>query len=1056
MKKTSVLFLIALTIAFLYPVQSLHSQTYKFQKYGANSGICHQFIYSINQDNNGFIWMASGIGICRFDGFSFGYKTRDSLPETQSSISYKDKYGRLWFGYNDGSIAIYNGKKFTILRANTDNSSVINHFAEDSYGNVLAATQNAGLISIDKDLKKSNITDPFKGKLIYTLVLIAENRLLIGTSNGLELYAYDKDPSKIHFLSIVKETPLTKINCIQQSLKQGIFWIGTEDAGLFKLTVHGNDRFDIDNPSKSIKLQDEDIQSILEDPQGYIWIATKAKGLFRASLDLSSHKILDDVLVFNSTNGLDQDAIKCIFRDREGNIWVGTYGSGLEELVNESFTYFNFKNEIRENNILAVCAVKDGFWVGGTNAIVHVKSDGSGKSDVYGPSKGLPEGEVTALFQDSKEDLWIGTASKGVYILSKGSERIHSYQQTENSLGNSINSISGSKENIYISTKNGIYHINTITHKQEHFSTSEGIPPLPYNNVHQVFIDPKNNGWVATRSNALFSLNTDITFNPKGAGELEFSAITEDESGNLWAGTNGNGIFEFLKDTLFYFNKNLGLKSDYCYTLTADLKGNIWAGHQQGISRINTKTHQVKVYGNEYVSGDVNANAASRDSKGNILLGTTDGLIIVETTKNRLTAMAPLPNITSIVINDKEYSPFDKIVLPYGSYRMRIEFIGLNYANADQVTYQYKLEGFDPVWSEPTKNRNVIYSKLTFGDYQFVLKAFNGDGICCQEPVIFYLKIRKPFWSTWWFYVIIAVLLIVSVYYIIKTREEKQRKFQAYLEKLLDERTREVREQKEEIELKNRDITDSINYAQRIQASILPSLRKLQHIFTGSFVYYAPRDIVSGDFYWFEVIPDTSKFLVVCADSTGHGVPGAFMSIIGTTLLKDIYTRSDVQKPSDILNLLDRELKSTLNQNIEGERPSDGMDIIVCEIDIKTYITRFSSAMRPFIVYQNGEQLYFKGSRSSIGGQTKEEKCFEDVELQLTKGDLIYMFSDGYPDQFGGPMGKKFKMVRLRNLLKDIHQKPMEEQFNYVKSNFEIWKDELEQVDDVLFMGIKI
>jgi serine phosphatase RsbU (regulator of sigma subunit) len=180
------------------------------------------------------------------------------------------------------------------------------------------------------------------------------------------------------------------------------------------------------------------------------------------------------------------------------------------------------------------------------------------------------------------------------------------------------------------------------------------------------------------------------------------------------------------------------------------------------------------------------------------------------------------------------------------------------------------------------------------------------------------------------------------------------------------------------------------------------------------------------------------------------------MSLIGTTLLKDIFNRPDVAKPSDILMHLDNELKSTLNQNLEGERPNDGMDIIVCEIDIVTYKVCFSSAMRPFIVYQNGEQLYFKGSRSSIGGQIKEEKVFDDIELQLTKGDLIYMFSDGYPDQFGGPHGKKFKMVRLRNLLKDIHQKPMEEQYNYVKSNFELWQGNLEQIDDVIFMGIKI
>jgi serine phosphatase RsbU (regulator of sigma subunit) len=515
-------------------------------------------------------------------------------------------------------------------------------------------------------------------------------------------------------------------------------------------------------------------------------------------------------------------------------------------------------------------------------------------------------------------------------------------------------------------------------------------------------------------------------------------------------------VFLFLKDTINYFTPHEGLKSDYCYSLNTDQAGNIWIGHQLGVSRINTKTHQVKTYGSEYISGDINFNAVAINNDGKILFGTTDGMVLYEQKKENSGLTPPIPNITSLIINDKEYSVNERIILPFSYYRMRVEFIGLQYSNPEQVTYQFQLEGFDPDWSEVSKNRVAVYSRLPDGNYTFRLKACNGDGTCSEKSMLFELKVRKPFWKAWWFFMLCIVGLVGTVYYIIKSRERKQKEFQVYLEQLLEERTREVRVQKEEIELKNRDITDSINYAQRIKASILPSLRKLQHIFTGSFVYYAPRDIVSGDFYWFEVIPNTTKFLVVCADSTGHGVPGAFMSIIGTTLLKDIYTRSNIDKPSNILNLLDHELKSTLNQNVEGERPNDGMDIIVCEIDINTYYTRFASAMRPFIVYQNGEQLYFKGSRSSIGGQMKEEKVFEDVELQLTKGDLIYMFSDGYPDQFGGPMGKKFKMVRLRNLLKDIHQKPMEEQYNYIKSNFELWKDELEQVDDVLFMGIKI
>ena len=215
---------------------------------------------------------------------------------------------------------------------------------------------------------------------------------------------------------------------------------------------------------------------------------------------------------------------------------------------------------------------------------------------------------------------------------------------------------------------------------------------------------------------------------------------------------------------------------------------------------------------------------------------------------------------------------------------------------------------------------------------------------------------------------------------------------------------------------------------------------------------------MSGDFYWYEKVAE-DRFMVVCADSTGHGVPGAFMSMIGTTLIKDICLRSGIQKPSQVLTTLDNEVRESLNQNMETSGSNDGMDIIVAEIDMKTYKFTVSSAMRPVIIYSGGEQIYVKGNRSSIGGQLDEdrlEKEFIDQEYQLNKGDIIYMFSDGYPDQFGGPLGRKFKMVRLKNLLRDIHNKSMDEQYSYIKSNFFLWKEHLEHVDDVLFMGIKL
>lgn len=1055
MKKVLLFPGIAITLFLISSLLPAKAQFYKFQKYGSDKGICHPFVYSINQDSNGFIWALTGTGLCRFDGFTFtkNGNAKDSLSESSAEVSFRDSGNNLWFGYSDGSIAYYNGRKFKFFKPDENQSGKITCITQSADGSILASTQNFGLVIIDQNFKKTIVKDPFTGKLVYAINFLSPTELLVGTDDGVWVYSFSTDVQKIKPVSKIEGLPLSKVTTIEKRHTAG-FWVATEDAGLYNLTSVSAGKFQVENFGKLINLSSDNIQSVFEDSGSNIWISTFGKGLFKVTLAGNTVKSL---INYNSTNGLGRDDIKDAFEDREGNIWVATFGGGLANMLNASFTSYDFKKELKDNNIHAVCFDKDGYWVGGDKGLVKVVQGITRTTSTYGVGNGLPSDVVTSLYVDSKGTLWIGTDKSGIYQLRKGSSRIDGFFKGENSLSNSVNSINGNGDVVYVGTKNGVYQFNLTTKKQEHFSTLQG---LPHNDIKQVYVDTKGIVWIATHSNMVFAINSETKHMLKGAGELEFASVAKDTIGNMWAGTNGNGVFKFIaaqkKDTFNNFSTAEGLRSNYCYALLDDKFGNVWVGHRLGISRINGKTNKIKTYGPEVFSGDVNPNAISQDAEGNLLFGTTDGLMVYESAKDKKSISAPLVNITSISINDSIYDLTKKIVLPYSNYRIKIQFIGLNYNNPEQVTYQFKLDGIETKWTEMSANKEATYLLSQDNNYVFMVKACNGDGVCTEIPVTLEIKISKPIWKTWWFISITILALFVSVYLIIKIRERKQKAFQIYLEKLLDERTREVREQKEEIELKNRDITDSINYAQRIQASILPSLRKLQHIFSGSFVYYMPRNIVSGDFYWFEVIPNTNKFLIVCADSTGHGVPGAFMSIIGTTLLKDIFSRPEVHKPSDILQHLDNELKSTLNQNIDGERPNDGMDIIVCEIDIKTYYARFSSAMRPFIVYQNGEQLYFKGSRSSIGGQVKEDKFFEDVELQLTKGDLIYMFSDGYPDQFGGPLGKKFKMVRLRNLLKDIYQKPMEEQYNYVKSNFELWKNELEQVDDVLFMGIKI
>jgi ligand-binding sensor domain-containing protein/serine phosphatase RsbU (regulator of sigma subunit) len=1040
-------FSVFLILQFVKPVSS---QSYKFQQFGVGKGICYPFVYQVSQDKNGFIWALTGSGICRFDGFLFVSKFRDSLPESPATAVYKDKNQNLWFGFSDGTVAFYNGKLFKLFSPDSLQSGSINDITQDNEGNIIAATQSSGLIIFNKNNQKKIVKDPFAGKLIYSIIICGTN-LLVGSDDGVCLYSYSSDPAKIKFVKQVEGLPLSKVQRISKSTGNNSFWVSTEDAGFYFVKPISGNQFKVKNIGALLGLDMDKIQEVNTDLQKNIWVSTFGKGLYKVKLRNDTSVL--SVINYNVNNGLALNDIKGTFQDREGNIWVSTFGNGISMLLTETFISYDFSNYLKGKNVSAVCFDTDGYWVGGNKGLIKVNQGLKQDIKLFSASNGLPDDLITALYLAENKSLIIGTSKNGVWQIKKGANKVTSLFRSENTIANSINALSGFGNTIYISTNNGIYQYNLETNSYIQHSTDQG-KHLPHNAIRQVFVDKSGVAWVATQSSMLFNISNDDKFISKGA--IEFTAITNGEKGSLWAGTNGNGIIKFAKDTFLHYSSRENLKSDYCYALATDNKGNIWVGHRLGLSRISpTMPPVVKIYGSDYIPGDVNPNAISVSPSGEILFGTTEGLIVYETTQVGNKPVAPLVNVTSLVIDDKNYDDWSgKIVLPYGRHRIKVEFIGLCYNNPEQVVYQYKLEGYDTDWIE-TKESFARFI-LDDGNYTFKVRVRSGDGVWSEKDYTFDLKIRKPFWKTWWFIILSIVLLILAVYFIIKVRERKQREFQVYLEKLLDERTKEVREQKEEIELKNRDITDSINYAQRIQASILPSLRRLQHYFTGSFVYYQPRDIVSGDFYWFDVIPNTNKFIVVCADSTGHGVPGAFMSLIGTTLLKDIFNRSDVQKPSDILMHLDSELKSTLNQNLEGERPNDGMDIIVCEIDIVTYKACFASAMRPFIVYQNGEQLYFKGSRSSIGGQIKEDKIFENVELQLTKGDLIYMFSDGYPDQFGGPHGKKFKMVRLRNLLKDIHQKPMEEQYNYVKSNFELWQGNLEQVDDVIFMGIKI
>jgi len=282
------------------------------------------------------------------------------------------------------------------------------------------------------------------------------------------------------------------------------------------------------------------------------------------------------------------------------------------------------------------------------------------------------------------------------------------------------------------------------------------------------------------------------------------------------------------------------------------------------------------------------------------------------------------------------------------------------------------------------------------------------------------------------------------------------------LEQKVVERTEEVVKQKEEIELKTKEleilfkqVTDSIHYAKRIQEAILPPNNLVKQILPESFVLYKPKDIVSGDFYWIDKKNDWCYFAAV--DCTGHGVPGAFMSIVGYNLLKDILKNTDSIQPSIIMDKMNDGVANTLHTNTtSGKQTKDGMDMTLCALNYDTLELQFSGAFNPLYIIRNNELIQYKADKFPVGMFIGEKQNFTNHSIQLQKGDSIYIFSDGYADQFGGPRGKKFMAGNFRQLLSDVSKLPIERQKTMLNQTIEEWRGNLEQVDDILIIGVKV
>jgi serine phosphatase RsbU (regulator of sigma subunit)/DNA-binding response OmpR family regulator len=286
------------------------------------------------------------------------------------------------------------------------------------------------------------------------------------------------------------------------------------------------------------------------------------------------------------------------------------------------------------------------------------------------------------------------------------------------------------------------------------------------------------------------------------------------------------------------------------------------------------------------------------------------------------------------------------------------------------------------------------------------------------------------------------------------------------LEQRVQERTgevvaqkRQLEIQKDEIQQKNDDIMGSIRYARRIQEALLPKASEMRELLPQSFVYYKPKDIVSGDFFW--ISQRLSKIILAAADCTGHGIPGAFMTIMSNTLLKQVVELEGIFKPSEILHQLDLRVRMALQQDSlspEVSQQQDGMDCAICQIDIRRNKLIYAGANRPLVLIRNGELIEYKPDKYGIGGEITGEitsREYTEHTIDILPGDTYYMFSDGYQDQIGEEVNKRFKARRFYQMLLDLQERDMEHQRVLLDAELRHWRGDLEQTDDILILGVR-
>lgn len=1046
------------------------AQTLNLNQFGIEEGLPQSSVYTMLQGKDGSIWVGTMNGVSKYNGLSFeNFTKKNGLAENRVTASCQDNKGNIWFGHWSGGITKYDvqTKLFSeITPANMKLSKTITSILCDKKGVIWFGTKGDGLLKNENGNFTAYTTSQGLGS--NTINALLENKdgsLWVGTDNGIIVH-------KTAFAPLDKILPSHSITCFLNDTK-GNTWIGTSDKGIIRIGSQNQMR--LFNTSSG--LASNNIKTIFEALNGAIFIGTNSDGISKYVPQLEVNNYKGSLFTTISTqHGLSNDHIFSIIQDREKNIWIGTQ-LNLNQYFDEQFEIFGENDGLKNSLVWSVIQDKHkNFWVGTETGLVKFIADiHSAKGEnIPGKSKNTSyqfmnktgrNGEVlntSALYEDIKGNIWYTDFGKGVSRLNPVTNEIRHFTKETGLPVNEIYAINGDHDgNIWIGTnKGGLLKYDIITEKFQTFTTKDGIGS---NQVYSIFRDSKNRMWFGCLSGELTMLEPTAgtnfrTFSSKDGYPGNFTlCITEDKQGNIWLGTFDQGLYKYDGKSFKNYSTKNGLSTDTPFLLVCDNKNNLWIGTGLGIDKFNLKDETFKHYEKQdgFLGIEINPNAAMKDADGNLWFGSIVGLVKYN---SRLAKNNMVEAITSI--KDPRIF-FQNVTIPedhefsWNQNHITFDFIGTSLTNPKRVKYRYFLEGADKDWSPIVKENSVTYPDLEPGLYTFNVRSSNSDGVWNKEPVTFKFEINAPFWKKSWFYFLVLSIIFISGFIFVKVRERNLRRENIILEKKVAERTEIISKQKDEIEKKNNVIIDSIEYAKNIQQSILPGNEDLTRVFSKHFILYKPKDIVSGDFYWLH--ESNERILIAAADCTGHGVPGAFMSIMGYNLLNETISEKSKAQPAEILDILNSKVLLSLKQHDRNTSAKYGMDIALVSIDKNKSTLEFAGAHNSLLVFRGNECIQLKADRLSVGSMIKEETgSFTNHTFTLQKNDMLYMFSDGYVDQIGGPDNKKFFATPFRELLQSISSMDEKKQCEILDETIVKWRGSRSQIDDILVIGIRI